>query len=203
MYTHTYMHAQRMPPWPATACVSLSDALKVASDDAGSSEVRMLAWQPDALQLWRWKVTSRGGADAAGVMAPHAPAAAAAAAATGVDREWVDEPRYAVRVEPAAGAGRLSCAALAPDGSRMAAGIGSKLVVYQVLHAADLCVCKCGCRCRYTQAGGLSGAARGRRVCMYTHVCISTCVYVYVCICMSATYMCMYVCMYVCVCVYI
>ena len=71
MYVHihtcTHIHTQRMPPWPAAACVSLSDALKVPSEGAGASEVRMLAWQPDALQLWRWKVTSRGGADVAGV----------------------------------------------------------------------------------------------------------------------------------------
>lgn len=118
----------RLPPWPFQSCISVSGAVKRQADDDKACEVRMVAWQADTIDLWRWKLTWRGSMAAP---SPHTCSSSPAAAAER-DREWVDEPRYAVRIQSAAGGGRLACASISPDGQWIACGLASRLALYRV-----------------------------------------------------------------------
>jgi len=134
--------SMRLPPWPFQSCVSLSGPVKHRADDDKTCEVRMVAWQADAVDVWRWKLTRRGSMAAP---LPHASRQAVGTQPADRDREWVDEPRYAVRIQAAAGGGRMTCAAVSPDGQWVACGLASRLALYRVSEKPDdgLDVVKC------------------------------------------------------------
>ena len=80
--------AMRLPPWPLQSCVSVSAPLVQQVGEEKTSEVRMLAWHSQSMEVWRWKVTSRGRVPP---HAAHLPGGQAVAADK--DREWVEERR--------------------------------------------------------------------------------------------------------------
>lgn len=135
----------RLPPWPFQSCMSLSGPIKQHAEakthEVATCEVRMLAWQSDALDLWRWKVTSRGEPT---TQSPHS-AASAAAPRADAEREWVDEPRYAVRIETSQEGGRVACAQVSNDGQWIACGLAGRLTLYRLRDQPDgaLDVVKC------------------------------------------------------------
>ena len=97
-----------------------------------TSEVRMLAWHSQSMEVWRWKVTSRGRVPP---HAAHLPGGQAVAADK--DREWVEEPRYAVRIETAPDGGRVACAGVSRDGAWIGCGLSRRFALYQLAHTAD------------------------------------------------------------------
>lgn len=129
--------SMRLPPWPFQSCISVSGAISVCGamkqqgEDAKACEVRMLAWQAHVIDLWRWKVTSRGS------LASPSPSPHSSSTGTAAEREWVDEPRYAVRIETAVGGGRVACASISHDGQWIACALSSRLAIYRVHDKAD------------------------------------------------------------------
>jgi len=135
--------SMRLPPWPFESCMSLSAPMKQqGAHQQNTCEVRMLACQSEALDLWRWKVTSRG---ASAAPSPHSAASAAAPTRADADREWVDEPRYALRIETSAEGGRVACASVSHDGQWIACGLAGRLTLYRLHDLPDgsLDVVKC------------------------------------------------------------
>eukprot|EP00960_Hanusia_phi_P066538 766420-Hanusia_phi.AAC.1 len=57
------MASIRLPPWPAQPCVAVSGRVTVKEGENGRNgssqekhqEVRMLSWQSDGLDMWRWE----------------------------------------------------------------------------------------------------------------------------------------------------
>jgi WD40 repeat protein len=124
--------AMRLPPWPLQSCVSVSAPLVQQVGEEKTSEVRMLAWHSQSMEVWRWKVTSRGRVPP---HAAHLPGGQAVAADK--DREWVEEPRYAVRIETAPDGGRVACAGVSRDGAWIGCGLSRRFALYQLAHTAD------------------------------------------------------------------
>jgi WD40 repeat protein len=140
--------ATRLPPWPLQSCVHVSAPIAQKVHELKTCEVRMLACHLQSMEVWRWKVTRRGslamaggGPASAGLgLGRHAPVSVSADThrqGADKDREWVEEPRYAVRIETAPDGGRVACGAVSADGAWIGCGLSKRFALYQLSDKPD------------------------------------------------------------------
>jgi len=126
--------ATRLPPWPLQSCVHVSAPIAQKVHELKTCEVRMLACHLQWMEVWRWKVTSRGSLPMQGVGPVSADKHREWA---DKDREWVEEPRYAVRIETASDGGRVACGAVSADGAWIGCGLSKRFALYQLADKPD------------------------------------------------------------------